>query len=244
MKIQLVSDSHIEFHRDGGRDFVSKLGAAGVDVLVLAGDICGCSAIEEVVSGFCDRYPEVVYVIGNHELYGSGFVELRDSLARADSRSSNLHVLDNSVAEIGGRRFVGTTLWFPFHADNERHEMALNDFRQIADFKGQVYGEHERAADFLFGNVCAGDIVVTHHLPSMRSVPPRYVRDPLNRFFVAPMDELIVDAQPLLWLHGHTHESVDYVAGATRVLANPFGYYPFAVNLCFDENMVIDLDRE
>ena len=27
-----------------------------------------------------------------------------------------------------------------------------------------------------------------------------------------------------LWVHGHTHHSFDYRAGATRIVANPRGY--------------------
>jgi hypothetical protein len=30
--------------------------------------------------------------------------------------------------------------------------------------------------------------------------------------------------QSVLWLHGHTHDSFDYVVRGTRVLANPMGY--------------------
>ena len=39
MRLQLLSDLHFEFHRDGGRSFVDSLDPGGIDVLVLAGDI-------------------------------------------------------------------------------------------------------------------------------------------------------------------------------------------------------------
>ena len=241
MRIQLLSDAHLEFHPDAGRSFIASLDPQGVDVLVLAGDICGNTQVDAALAAFCARYREVVYVYGNHELYGTSFEELREALARVGQHNQNLHILDRGVAEIGGVRFVGAPLWFPFQPDNHRYQAALNDFRLIADFSSLVYEEHERAKRFLVANVREGDVVVTHHLPSMKSVPPGYLEDPLNRFFVAPMDELINRTRPLLWLHGHTHDSVDYRLGSTRVVGNPFGYHPFALNRSFKEKMVLEL---
>ena len=38
------------------------------------------------------------------------------------------------------------------------------------------------------------------------------------------MEPLIIEMQPRLWVHGHTHEIFDYYIGTTRVLCNPRGY--------------------
>jgi len=38
------------------------------------------------------------------------------------------------------------------------------------------------------------------------------------------MDDFILEHQPRLWIHGHTHESFDYKIGKTRVVCNPRGY--------------------
>ena len=69
-----------------------------------------------------------------------------------------------------------------------------------------------------------GDVVVTHHLPSRRSVAPQFAGDPLNAFFLCDMERLILARQPLWWIHGHTHHPFDYQLGQTRVVANPRGY--------------------
>ena len=37
MKIQVMSDLHLEMHADGGAEFIRELDPTGVDVLVLAG---------------------------------------------------------------------------------------------------------------------------------------------------------------------------------------------------------------
>jgi len=69
-------------------------------------------------------------------------------------------------------------------------------------------------------------VVVTHHLPSARSVSPKYARDELTPAFASHLDDLLPFAQ--LWIHGHTHDSIDYVVQAegrqTRVVCNPRGY--------------------
>ena len=40
MKILVVSDLHLEFHEDGGREFLQTLDPRDAEVLVVAGDLC------------------------------------------------------------------------------------------------------------------------------------------------------------------------------------------------------------
>jgi hypothetical protein len=77
--------------------------------------------------------------------------------------------------------------------------------------------------------VCALDVVVTHHLPSYQSVPDCFRGDQLNRFYVCNQERLIVEKQPQLWLHGHTHTPCDYLVDETRIVCNPLGY-PYEAN--------------
>jgi Icc-related predicted phosphoesterase len=100
----------------------------------------------------------------------------------------------------------------------------LDDFSKIKDYESWVYSENWKAIDFLAENLGSGDVVVTHHLPSRKSVHPKYERSPLNSFFLCDVEPLIADRQPALWIHGHTHSSSDYQIGATRVVCNPAGY--------------------
>lgn len=65
-------------------------------------------------------------------------------------------------------------------------------------------------------------VVVTHHLPSWRSVAPSFLRAASNAAFASDLDDLFEPVS--LWVHGHTHHSFDYRAGTTRVVANPRGY--------------------
>jgi hypothetical protein len=44
-----------------------------------------------------------------------------------------------------------------------------------------------------------------------------------------------------LWIHGHTHESFDYVVSGTRVVCNPRGYAPMELNAAFDPVFTVDV---
>ena len=65
-------------------------------------------------------------------------------------------------------------------------------------------------------------VVVSHHLPSWRSVAPAFLRAVSNASFASDLDALF--GPMVLWVHGHTHHSFDYRAGPTRIVANPRGY--------------------
>jgi len=51
----------------------------------------------------------------------------------------------------------------------------------------------------------------------------------------------IIDQGPDLWVHGHTHNSFNYMLGKTRVVVNPYGYKDVEVNPQYDRNLVIEL---
>jgi predicted phosphodiesterase len=65
-------------------------------------------------------------------------------------------------------------------------------------------------------------VVVTHHMPSMLSVPRRFRDDRSSAAFASSLEDLVQRCN--LWIHGHTHDRFDYTIGASRVVANPRGY--------------------
>ena len=119
----------------------------------------------------------------------------------------------------------------------------LNDFWLIRDFRRWVYRENARALGFLELKARHADVVVTHHLPSERSVASYFEGDPLNRFFLCEVDDLIRRAAPALWVHGHTHASIDTQVGSTRIVCNPLGYLVWGPNRNFDEKLVVQVER-
>jgi len=94
MRIQIISDVHIEFFAEYQRlPFLNdlRLAAADVDVVVLAGDIASHELLRPTLEWFCEAYAEVVYVPGNHEFYGSSFEVVRGILKVASKWYDKLH---------------------------------------------------------------------------------------------------------------------------------------------------------
>ncbi|WP_396434356.1 metallophosphoesterase [Limnohabitans sp.] len=122
MKIQLLSDLHLESHPD----FVPNP-APGADILVLAGDIgsyqtgSALTAAGDGDFGLARFSPlhgwptPVLFVPGNHEYDGLDFDQAHKRLQASCARLG-ITWLEREVLHLGGVRFVGTTLWSDFDA--------------------------------------------------------------------------------------------------------------------------------
>ncbi|MBL0714014.1 MAG: metallophosphoesterase [Desulfosarcina sp.] len=249
MKIHVLCDLHIEF---GG--FVPPL--VGADVVVLAGDV---HVKERGLQWIFDQKFEVpvIYVLGNHEFYGEKFPGLINKLNR-EAEGTNVHVLENDSVRIGGFRFFGCTLWSDMalfgnpHIASVTAAEAMNDYRLIRNSKtyrrltpDETTAWHRRSVKKLKKFLERGDpdksVVVTHHTPSIKSIAHRYRNHPITPAFASNMDSFVLEQQPRLWIHGHTHESFDYCIGKTRIVCNPRGYVPQADNRYFNPNFTISL---
>jgi Icc-related predicted phosphoesterase len=86
-------------------------------------------------------------------------------------------------------------------------------------------------------------IVVTHHLPLPQSIHVKYGASDLNPSFASNLEDLM--GSPVsLWIHGHTHESFDYVVNGTRIVCNPRGYLPMEPNAAFDPVFTLVCQRK
>ena len=236
MKIQLASDLHLEFLQSKWDEERLISPHPDADVLVLAGDIASDT---DVHYHFADWPVPVIYVLGNHELYGQEYGDVYANVAKI-TRDSVIHFLEKQTVEIGGIRFLGCTLWTdyllkgsnqPQHVLMSVADRSLNDHRLIR--KGEVpfspkmaLVEHQRSVDWLRWELekpfAGKTVVVTHHGPHPNSVHPRYQSDELSAAFVSDLSDLLPYAD--LWMHGHVHDSFDYQVGRCRVVANPAGY--------------------
>jgi Icc-related predicted phosphoesterase len=236
MRLQLASDLHLEFlaREFPGMHTISP--AHQADVLVLAGDVGnGANAVEL----FRDWPVPVIYVAGNHEAYGKSWPDVLEQCEQA-AQGTSVRFLERGVVDFGGVRILGCTLWTDYRlcaSAEQSQQMAnagvrLNDHRLIRNTDGSLFSpsdalrEHEQARAWLAAELSAPydgvTVVVTHHAPHPGSVHPRYAGDPLNAAFASDLAELMPGAH--LWLHGHVHDSFDYVVSGCRVVANPRGY--------------------
>jgi predicted phosphodiesterase len=248
MKIRLYSDLHLDIHNDRGKDWLAKSADAGnIDVLVLAGDITCSLLLDMVFNTFCNKYPHVIYVLGNHERYGLiSHKETQKEIDNARKKYSNLHILDNDFCTINGQRFVGSTLWFEKIPQKvsillASQHLVWSDFREIAGGETWIYSQNEFSKKYLNKTVRADDVVITHYLPSYNCVAQRWLGDPNNCFFVCDMHDLIVNKNPKLWLFGHTHSAMKLKIERTSLCANPLGYITYGERSEFDHENLIDI---
>jgi Icc-related predicted phosphoesterase len=222
---------------------VEHLDPRGVDVLVLAGDIAVGPGIVDALGLFCSHYRDarVLYVHGNHEYYGATRAAVVSATRDAVRANANLTWLDADATEISGRRFLGGPLWFRPGDFSAALRQSIADFSTIPGFESWVYEQNERMLRLLREELRAGDVVVTHHLPSARCVDPRFTGSPINVFFVCDVESLILERRPALWMHGHTHSSVCHAIGETSVRCNPFGYVGLRLNPSFSAQMTLEV---
>ncbi len=215
------------------------------DVLVLAGDVVSFAPrnIGWTCDRLCDfkaRYPRVVYVPGNHEHYTTSIDEGMAEAIEACAATGVDLLRTGVIAEIGGHRFLGGTMWQPHTGRFAQLAEKITDHYAIKGFRQEANREFKEFKAFLEKNLRAGDVVVSHHAPSWGSLAPQWLGHPCNRFFITPeMEPLILDRKPELWAHGHVHTPFDYVLGDTRVVANPLGYPGEAVQ--FNHKMIVEL---
>ncbi len=148
MKLQLLSDLHLEAHPHWRAQPVP-----GADLLVLAGDIGSYqsgSQLQDADFGLTQFSPRhgwptpVLFVPGNHEYDGMDFdlahVRLRETCDRL-----GLIWLERESQVIQGVRFVGTTLWSDFDALGPSGETVATSTASAAHQLAQQLKAREKA---------------------------------------------------------------------------------------------------
>src|SRR5450830_218975 len=210
MKVQLLSDLHLEVH-----PHFAPLPHPEADVLVLAGDIGSYqsgSLLSDQDFGLARFSPRsagghwpvpVIFVPGNHEYDQQDFDQAHAPTTRA------LQMRDKAfrAANFYLRKTGSTRNGEPWLAEGVR-EQALRCQQWLRD---TLHTPH-----------AGPTVVVTHFAPSLLSADPRYGLTPGTAGFCNALDDLLPHAS--LWLHGHLHAPSDYTHQGCRVVANPLGY--------------------
>lgn len=239
MKVRVLSDLHIDIHRDW-----PTLRPAGEDVTIIAGDICngrkGITWAREQAEHL--KIP-VIGVLGNHDYYRENINTLDKELQVEVANGTNFHLLQRSSVEIDGITFLGTTLWTDFNLysnpgrESELAKQVLSDYRYIKNGRKPIAAEklirlHQQQRAWLRDALEKAHaerrkvVVVTHHGPSGKSIARRFVGSTLSAAFVSDLGGWFWSEPwaPRLWIHGHVHDQVDVWEKETRIIANPRGY--------------------
>lgn len=240
MRLQLLSDLHLE------TEHFEPQPAPGAELLVLAGDI---DARWDGLQAFAGWPVPVLMVAGNHEFDGRELNEAWPALREHCARLG-ITLLEQETLVLAGDdgrriRFAGTVRWSDFDlfgpAQRERAMRAASYFQRVMNsrWRGQPF---DAAAVREAGLACRAwleqtlmasaqdrwdaTVVITHFAPSLRSLDPRFGKQPGTASFCNADDDLIARAD--LWLHGHLHCRHDYTeprAGRTpaRVICQARG---------------------
>lgn len=246
LRLHVLSDLHIEH----GGFFAPRVDC---DVVVVAGDLANGQRMTKALADLCKQVGKpVVYVPGNHDWYHVDLASEKASLVESwRAGSTQLQVLDDGIWRYRHQgttyRFIGSTWWsaMDWTEDGDTGEVAfarvreaaqgcLNDFGLIVNSRRPLAPEDSRAMHvestrFLLRQIAEAmaaaevPIIITHFLPSRSSCHPQFRGSLLNAYFANDRDDLTAGVP--LWIHGHTHNSFDYVLPTgCRVVCNPRGY--------------------
>ncbi len=248
MKIHILSDLHLEFGP-------FELPDVGADVIVLAGDIhLGDKGLLWVI----EKIPStpVIYVLGNHEYYGKAYPKLLDRLKEL-SQGTNVHILENDEVTINDVRFLGCTLWTDFELFGNSIYAGYEALSNMTDYRkirvspkysklrpSDTQAIHKNSLDWLNERIFEGNIsqsvIVTHHAPSIKSIPFQEMNEILSAAYVSSLDDLVANCGARLWIHGHVHNMVHYKLNKTQIICNPRGYVDEPTH-GFDASFIIEV---
>jgi predicted phosphodiesterase len=236
MRLLILDDLHLEFGKF--HDHASER-----DLTILAGDI-GVNKLARNLVDDLKKKSSVAYVMGNHEYYdGTPMGKIEQYWREQDV------LLQMDVKEYNGLRVAGCTLWTNFHEHSptamDAAQWGMNDFRRInldidKPFNvNEAYALNERMVEWLSRQ--KADVVVTHHAPSIQSIHPKYYNNELNWAYCSDLEWLIPEIGCKLWVHGHVHNSFQYMIGDCRIVCNPRGYMGYEENRKFNPNLIIEV---
>lgn len=197
MKIQLLSDLHLETH-----PHFQAHPVPGADLLVLAGDIGSYQAGSQLLErgepdfglarysprprsqGGADWPTPVVFVPGNHEYDGLDFDETHARLRQTCERLG-ITWLERETVVMQGIRLVGTTLWTDFQALLQMPGMKADTPAQQAKLMDKAH----RAANFYLqktGTVWRGEPMLAEQVRAQAQVCQAWLREALTQPFDGP----------------------------------------------------------
>lgn len=249
MKIQYISDIHLELLFKNSIKTINHLIQPKANILVLAGDIGNpyTKNYKVFIENISNKFTKTFIIAGNHEYYNNNVDETKEEIKMICSNFKNISFLDNNYEDYQNYRFIGTTLWTHIN----KPAFIINDTKMIKNFTIPKYNKlHFEAKDFLELSLqeCKKDniksIIITHHLPFYELTHPNYQNSLYTNYrqwFNANLDQLIINNNTSIaaWIYGHTHAASVQKHYDINFYCNPLGY--IGENDWLDVNKIIEI---
>ena len=241
MKIQFVSDLHLEFAENRAYLKNHSLEVTG-DILLIAGDSAYLDLPESGRDTYSQylfwdwasqNYKQVIVCLGNHDFYGYyDLATMSDGYCK--EIRPNVHAYYNKVVSMGDIDIIISTLWsFIESFDVYQTEKGVSDFYRIR-FQGHrlsadnFNAEHARCLAFIKEAVANSraktKIVLTHHVPTQLCTAEEFRGSTINGAFTVELGEYIADSGIDYWIYGHSHRNIDIQIGKTQIISDQLGY--------------------
>jgi Icc-related predicted phosphoesterase len=258
MRIQYQSDLHIEFFK---QDITYQIPATDADVLVLAGDIGDTSQRSFDWIKSQNQGKPILLCLGNHEFYNQCYQKALLQWCQA-MEGTQVHLLNNDRVIINNTEFIGAPLWTDYailgdptqESAMDEAGRRMNDHRLIKwleNGKQRLFTPNdarllnEETEQFLQNTLKkpfpGKRVIITHHAPSIQSIPIEYRSHNLCGAFASNYESLMTTYQPNAWIHGHLHSNFAYNIGSTQVVCNPRGYEDYELNANFNPKAMLAL---
>lgn len=227
MKIQIASDLHLEMSSCKDGYSAAPIVPTG-DILVLAGDILNTKSYDhlddrEIIEELSHHFKKVILIEGNHEHY-------RRNISNEDFSflydTGKIVFLNNNTFVYDDCRFICSTLWSGVEKAATKF---INDYYTIPTMNKEKENDlHARSVDFLKSQLQmpfdGKTVVVTHHLPLQDCISEKYKNETIvNSAFASHHPELF-EYDIDLWVHGHSHDFMQFEFNGVPVVRNPRGY--------------------
>jgi len=241
MRVYYLSDLHIERGIVSLDDFTFNLSTETKNILALCGDIGDpfSQLYWDLIFKMSKMFHLVFILTGNHEYYGHNMQDVDNHIMYNIHNFPNVKFLNNSVYEVEGIKFVGSTLWSNVPDDQKEFITGyMNDYRLIQDFTVDWQNQlHEENVSFLTQEIDTNTVVLTHHAPDrLNTSAKKYRNTPSTYAFGTDLDDLVAKCK--YWIYGHTHYNIDH----EKLKTNQHGGYENTMHK-FEMSKYIEINR-
>ena len=234
MKVQILSDIHLEFSRKNINfpDIIEPM--EGCNILILAGDIGYITNKNwrNFMYYISDRWEYIVYVLGNHEYYSPthDFYALQNMYKNyLSSFFDNIYLLEHESIKINDYVIAGCTLW-----SNPLTTDGLNDFNHIKvtyvnnidkycvdDMMSLAFirSYNMKSIDWIKYQLSLNKnnklILVTHFPTTKQNITHTTDHNMIHYY-----GNDLTFTTPVIAISGHTHSNVDTISNNVRYISN------------------------